>query len=180
VSAEPVVIVDHDARWFDDFDVAAAELRGALRPWIVDIEHIGSTAVAALAAKPIIDIQVAVVSLDVDTQIVAAVEALGYTYVPEYERELPNRRYFRRTSSTGVTTHHVHLVERTDHEWWDRHIRFRDWLRAHPDDRDRYAALKRALAAEYRDDRDGYTEVKSGFIDSVVERANYSARSTSL
>lgn len=179
MSAEPVVIVDHDVRWFDAFDVAAAELRGALKPWIVDIEHIGSTAVAGLAAKPIIDVQVGVVSLDAGSRLVAAVEALGYVYVSEYERELPNRRYFRRTSLTGVTTHHVHLVERTDHEWWDRHIQFRDWLRAHPDDRDRYAALKRSLAREHRDDRDSYTEAKSAFIDSVVERANGSSRSTS-
>jgi hypothetical protein len=108
VSAEPVVIVDHDARWFEAFDVAAAELRDALRRWVVEIEHIGSTAVVGLAAKPIIDIQVGVVSLDVSPQIVAAVEALGYVYVPDFERELPNRRYFRRTSPIGVTTHHVH------------------------------------------------------------------------
>ena len=172
VSAEPVVIVDRDARWLKAFDEAAAELRDALRRWVVEIEHIGSTAVVGLAAKPIIDIQVGVVSLDVSHQIVAAVEALGYVYVPDFERDLPNRRYFRRTSPIGVTTHHVHLVERTDHEWWDRHIRFRDWLRAHPDDRDRYAALKRSLAIEHRDDRDGYTEAKSAFIASVVERAN--------
>ena len=175
MSAEPVVIADHDARWLKAFDVAAAELRDALRRWVVEIEHIGSTAVVGLAAKPIIDIQVGVVSLDVSPQIVAAVEALGYVYVPDFEGELPNRRYFRRTSPTGVTTHHVHLVERTDHEWWDRHIRFRDWLRAHPDDRDRYAALKRSLATEHRDDRDGYTEAKSAFIASVVERANYAS-----
>ncbi len=95
VSAEPVVIVDHGARWFEAFDGAAAELRDALGPWIVKIEHVGSTAVVGLAAKPIIDIQVGVVSLDVNPQIVAAVEALGYVYVPDFERELPNRRYFR-------------------------------------------------------------------------------------
>jgi GrpB-like predicted nucleotidyltransferase (UPF0157 family) len=106
-------------------------------------------------------------------QIVAAVEALGYVYVPEFEHVLPNRRYFRRTSPVGVTTHHVHLVERADHEWWDRHIRFRDWLRAHPKDRDRYAALKRSLATEHRDDRDSYTEGKSAFIASVVESTKH-------
>lgn len=175
MSAEPVVIADHDARWFEAFDVAAAELSAALRPWVVAIEHIGSTAVAGLAAKPIIDIQVGVVSLNASDQIVAAVEALGYVYVPEFERELPNRRYFRRTSTIGVTTHHVHLVERADHEWWDRHIQFRDWLRGHPDDRDRYAALKHSLATEHRNDRVGYTEAKSAFIASVIERANHAS-----
>lgn len=110
------------------------------RSWFVEIEHVGSTAVAGLAAKPIIDIQVGVASLDDSTRIVAAVEALGYVYVPEFERELPNRRFFRRASPTGITTHHVHVVERTDHEWWDRHIWFRDWLRTHPEDRDRGTA----------------------------------------
>lgn len=175
MNAEPVVIVDHDARWFQAFDVAAAELCAALEPWVVAVEHIGSTAVVGLAAKPIIDIQVGVTSLDASSQIVSAVEVLGYVYVPEHERELPNRRYFRRTSSVGVTTHHVHLVERGDHEWWDRHIRFRDWLRTHPDDRDRYAALKRSLAIEHRDDRDGYTQAKSAFIASVIERANHAS-----
>lgn len=169
--AEPVVIVDHDPHWSNAFAVAAADLRAALEPWVVEIEHIGSTAVNGLAAKPIIDIQVGVVSLDDSARIVAAVEALGYDYVPEFERELPNRRYFRRRSSIGITTHHVHLVERTDHEWWDRHIWFRDWLRTHPDDRDRYAQLKRSLVTAYRDDRTGYTEAKSTFITSILERA---------
>jgi GrpB-like predicted nucleotidyltransferase (UPF0157 family) len=63
VSAEPVVIVDHDAHWCVAFDSAAADLRDALRAWVVEIEHIGSTAVVGLAAKPIIDIQVGVVGL---------------------------------------------------------------------------------------------------------------------
>ncbi len=172
MSAEPVVIVDHDPRWCEASDVAASDLSDALRPWVVDVEHIGSTAVAGLAAKPIIDIQVGVVTLEASAEIVAAVEALGYVYVPEYERELPDRRYFRRTSPTRVTTHHLHLVERTDLEWWDRHIRFRDWLRAHPDDRDRYAALKHSLATAHRNDRASYTEAKSAFIAGVLERAS--------
>lgn len=165
------MIVDHDPNWSNAFDLAAAELGSALEPWAVEIEHIGSTAVDGLAAKPIIDIQVGVVSLDDSARIVAAVEALGYDYIPEFERDLPNRRYFRRRSSIGITTHHVHLVERTDHEWWDRHIWFRDWLRTHPDDRDRYAQLKRSLATAHHDDRAGYTEAKSSFITSVLERA---------
>lgn len=82
MKAEPVVIVDHDARGLEAFDEAAAELRDALRRWVVEIEHIGSTAVVGLPAKPIIDIQVGVVSLDASPKIVAAVEALGYVYVP--------------------------------------------------------------------------------------------------
>ena len=171
MSAASIVIVDHDERWGEAFASAAADLRVVLEPWVVDIEHIGSTSVPGLAAKPVIDIQVGVTSLEASARIVAAVERLGYVYVPEFERDLPKRRYFRRVSSAGRSTHHVHLVERTDHEWWHRHIRFRDWLRTHPDDRDRYAALKRSLAAEYRDDKEGYTEAKTAFIAGIVDCA---------
>ncbi len=166
------MIIDHDECWFEAFDAAAAELNDALGAWVVEVEHIGSTAVAGLAAKPIIDILVGVTSLEDSARIVAAVEGLGYEYVPEFELHLPNRRYFRRTSSVGVRTHHLHVVERNDHDWWNRHIRFRDWLRAHSDDRDRYAALKRSLAAEHRYDRHGYTEAKRAYIAEIVERAD--------
>ncbi len=172
MTADPIVIVGYDESWPAAFDVAAAELRVVLEPWIVDIEHIGSTAVPGLAAKPVIDIQVGVESLRATPQIVAAIEGLGYEYVADFERELPNRRYFRRSSGTGVSTHHIHLVERSDHGWWDGHILFRDWLRAHVADRDRYAELKRSLAVDYRDDRAGYTDAKSAFITGIVERAS--------
>jgi GrpB-like predicted nucleotidyltransferase (UPF0157 family) len=94
--ADPVEIVAYDPRWRAAFEEAAEELRSALLPWLVALEHIGSTAVPGLAAKPVIDIQVGVRSLAHSGQIVAAVEALDYEYVPEFEADLPNRRYFRR------------------------------------------------------------------------------------
>ena len=171
-TVDPIVIVDYDESWPDAFVVAAAELRVALEPWIVEVEHVGSTAVPGLAVKPVIDIQVGVKTLRATPEIVAAIGALGYEYVSEFERELPNRRYFRRLSATGVRTHQIHLVERSDHGWWDRHILFRDWLRAHAIDRNRYAELKRALAVEYRNDRAGYTDAKSAFIAGIVEQAS--------
>lgn len=88
------MIVDHDARWCEAFDRAATELHDALGRWVVEIEHIGSTAVVGLAAKPIIDIQVGVVSLDTSAQIVAAVEALGYDEASRRLRSMvPSRRY---------------------------------------------------------------------------------------
>jgi GrpB-like predicted nucleotidyltransferase (UPF0157 family) len=77
VSAEPVVIVDHDARWFEAFDSAAADLRDVLLPWVVEIEHIGSTAVVGLAAKPIIDIQVGVVILGASRRLLPQLKRWG-------------------------------------------------------------------------------------------------------
>lgn len=171
VGAEPVEIVDYDPGWPARYDRAADELRHALEPWLIAIEHVGSTAVPGLPAKPVIDIQVGVTSLRHSELIVSAVEDLGYEYVPAYEAELPNRRYFRRWSSTGRRTHQIHLVEHSDRRWWDRHVAFRDWLRTHPTDRDRYAELKRRLATEFRYDRVGYTDAKGQFVREIEHRA---------
>lgn len=167
---DPIEVVAYDERWVNSFVVAERELRVSLARFVLQIEHVGSTAVPGLAAKPVIDIQVGVRTLDDSAEIVAAVESLGYEYVPEFEDELPDRRYFRRWTD-GRRSHQVHLVERSNTEWWDRHVRFRDWLRAHDDDRDRYAELKLSLAATYRNDRSAYTDAKSEFIRAVEEKS---------
>jgi GrpB-like predicted nucleotidyltransferase (UPF0157 family) len=171
VSRDLIEVVEADAAWVDQYAEASHDLVRVLAPWLIDIAHIGSTAVPGLAAKPIIDIQIGVRSLECSDDIVSAVESLGYEYVPEYEDELPDRRYFRR-SSGGRRTHHVHVVERSNTTWWDRHVGFRDWLRTHPEDRDRYAALKRQLAEEYGSHRRGYTEAKTAFIAEIEEKAS--------
>jgi GrpB-like predicted nucleotidyltransferase (UPF0157 family) len=170
MAGNPIEVVAYDEHWAENFAVAERELRVALALFVLDIEHIGSTAVPGLAAKPVIDIQVGVRGLDDSAEIVAAVESLGYEYVPEFEDELPDRRYFRRWAD-GRRTHQAHLVERSNTEWWDRHIRFRDWLRSHDDDRDRYAILKLKLAAAHRDDRRAYTDAKSDFIRRIEEKS---------
>jgi GrpB-like predicted nucleotidyltransferase (UPF0157 family) len=167
---EPIEVVAYDESWVEHFAVAERELRVALAPFVVEIEHIGSTAVPGLAAKPVIDIQVGVQTLDDSAEIVSAVESLGYEYVPEFEDELPDRRYFRRWAD-GHRSHQIHLVERSNTEWWDRHVRFRDWLRDHDDDRLRYAELKMNLASTHRDDRRAYTDAKSGFIRAIEQKS---------
>jgi len=166
---DPVEIADPDPAWAAQGEAACAEVHDALAPFVVEVQHIGSTSVPGLPAKPVIDLLVGVRSLDDSPAIVAAVTGLGYEYVPEFEDELPNRRYFRRFAGE-VRTHQVHLVERTDAEWWDRHVAFRDWLRTHPEDRDAYAELKRALADRHRHDRAAYTDAKSDFIHAVERR----------
>jgi GrpB-like predicted nucleotidyltransferase (UPF0157 family) len=168
--ADAVEIVDYDARWPGEYEDAAGEIRAALAPWILEVAHIGSTAVPGLPAKPVIDMLVGVKELSATPDIVVALQDLDYEYVPALEVELPFRRYFRRWAN-GRRTHQIHLVERSNTEWWDRHIAFRDWLRAHPDDRDRYAALKRSLAAAYRWDRLAYTDAKTEFVGSIVNRS---------
>ncbi len=170
VDGDPIEVVAYDPNWADRFAAAERELRAALAPFVVEIEHIGSTAIPGLAAKPVIDIQVGVQTLADTPEIVSAMQSLGYEYVPELEDQLPDRRYFRRWAD-GRRSHHVHLVERSNTDWWDRHVRFRDWLRNHDDDRDRYAELKVKLAATYRDDRWAYTDAKSDFVRAIGQKS---------
>jgi GrpB-like predicted nucleotidyltransferase (UPF0157 family) len=167
--ADPIEIVDYDPAWVERYRAEEAAIRRALKPWLRDIEHIGSTAVPGLAAKPVIDIQVAVESLSATLDLVTALRSLGYEYVPELEADLPQRRYFRRVVD-GRRTDQIHVVEQADHEWWGRHVAFRDWLRGHPADRDSYADLKRSLATRFRDDRAAYTDAKTEFVQAI-ERA---------
>jgi len=176
-SDEPIEIADYDPRWPRVFSLEAPQIVESLGSHLLGIEHIGSTAVVGLAAKPIVDIQVGVRSLDATPEIVAALEGLGYTYHPEYETELPNRRFFRKTSA-GRLSHQVHVVEYSDKEWWVRHLAFRDWLREHPSDRRDYEALKRELAVRYRDDRSGYTEAKAAFVNRLTGDALQEAAGT--
>jgi GrpB-like predicted nucleotidyltransferase (UPF0157 family) len=166
---DPVEIVEADPAWAAMGEAAIVEVTAALGRHVVEVQHIGSTAVPGLAAKPVIDLLVGVRSLGDSPAIVEAVTGLGYEYVPELEDELPDRRYFRRFTD-GVRSHQVHLVERADAGWWDRHVAFRDWLRTHDDDRDAYAALKRRLAVEHRHDRVAYTDAKSDFVHDVERR----------
>jgi GrpB-like predicted nucleotidyltransferase (UPF0157 family) len=126
--------------------------------------------VPGLAAKPVIDIMVGVKSLDDTPILVERLEAVGYEYVPELEQQLPSRRYFRKLRR-GRRTHQIHLVERSDAAFWDRHILFRDYLRRHPGVADEYARLKQELSGRFRDYRTAYTEAKTAFIREVVRRA---------
>ena len=96
-------------------------------------------------------------------------EDIGYEYVPEYEDELPERRYFRK-GSVENRTHHLHMVE-IGSEFWTSHIRFRDYLRDHPGAVEDYKTLKHFLVERFRGDRDAYTESKADYIRSILARA---------
>jgi GrpB-like predicted nucleotidyltransferase (UPF0157 family) len=148
------------------FDTVRDELSSALVPIEATIEHIGSTSVPGLAAKPVIDVLVGVrVLADVESKI-AALGACGYGYVQKYERELPTRRYFLKSSVSSLRVH-VHAVERGS-RLWREHLGFRDALRMDPGLRVRYQQLKLQLAAVHADDKSAYTAAKAPFIQSVL------------
>ena len=159
-------VVDWRPEWPDTFKRECIRLAGVFEGEPVEIEHVGSTSVPGLAAKPIIDICVGVERLRVVERRLAAFEALGYTYVPEHEYSMPERRYFRRPFQ-HPRTYHVHCFVLGSSEW-NRHILFRDRLRASTALVDAYGELKRELARDFAGDRTGYTEAKSAFIASAL------------
>jgi GrpB-like predicted nucleotidyltransferase (UPF0157 family) len=161
-----VHLLDYQPEWPSHFMTASAELFEALAHARPRIEHIGSTAVSGLCAKPVVDILLGVCDLaDVESRI-DALAALGYRYRPEYEAEIPQRRYFVRPE--GVLPRiHVHAVL-LDSSLWSEHIAFRDVLRSRPELAAEYGALKRALAARFANDKAAYTEAKAPFIANVL------------
>lgn len=175
-SSQPIVIADYDPHWPRHFEAERDLIVRACGPEaFVAIEHIGSTAVPGLAAKPIIDIMAGVRALNLVTGLIGSLGSIGYQYVPEYEVDMPERRYFRKDVG-GRRAFHLHVVEHGG-EFWERHLLFRDFLRTHPDAARAYERLKRALAAEYsaRSDRAGYTEAKTDFIRAIEEQARAEA-----
>jgi GrpB-like predicted nucleotidyltransferase (UPF0157 family) len=166
-----VQIVDYDPGWPAMFEAEKKSVLQTAGAWLVDIQHVGSTSVPSLAAKPVIDMMAAVASLDEAQHIIQPLAALGYDYVPEYEVEMPERRYFRKgRRGRDGDKYHLHVVQ-MDGAFWRRHLAFRDYLRAHPDTARQYAELKRRLAAEHGTDVDGDTDAKSEFILGIQEKA---------
>jgi GrpB-like predicted nucleotidyltransferase (UPF0157 family) len=185
-AARPLVIADYDPAWLRRFEEERAMLyRACGRDAFVRIEHVGSTAVPGLAAKPIIDIMPGVRSLDDFAKHIPAIEALGWQYAPEMELPdpalndpgMPFRRYFRKFVD-GVRVGHMHTVEYGS-DFWREHLMFRNYLRVHPDDARAYADLKRKLADNYNrtmladnvNVNVGYTDNKTEFIEAIKARA---------
>lgn len=168
-SPHPVLVVAYDPRWPALFEQERARLEAGLGALCLAVEHVGSTAVPGLAAKPVIDIALGIPSLDRTEELVEKMVAMGYGYVPQFESAMPTRRYFHRPSY-AAHTHHVHAWS-LDELRTRPELAFRDYLRAHADTAAEYAALKRHLAERFREDREGYTLAKGDFIRAVVERA---------
>jgi len=166
VSSEaPIELVPYSPEWPARFESEAALLRVALAQWLVaDLEHIGSTAVPGLAAKPIIDIMGPVATLQDSLAAIGAAQRLGYCYFP-YKPEVMH--WFCKPSPE-FRTHHLHLVPHDSPLWHDR-LAFRDALRSDSQLAAQYRELKFKLAATHRLDREAYTDGKSSFVQSVLQ-----------
>lgn len=160
-----VKLVPHATTWRARF---LRESRLLMKlPEVVAVEHIGSTSVPGLRAKPIIDILVGVQSITAFRRHLSKVERLGYRQKKNVK--YANRRYFFTRGSEQRRTVHVH-VERYQGTKWKHNIFFRDWLRTHPRDRRRYEVLKVRLASAHPKEREQYTKGKKAFISSILKR----------
>jgi GrpB-like predicted nucleotidyltransferase (UPF0157 family) len=165
---KPITIVDYDLRWPLWYEEEKARLIKALALLEVRIEHIGSTAVPGLAAKPILDISLALADREQIEPYCAALRALGYAEIPI------NPMFERRMFSKGVYnegSHHLHVTTYGTAVWVEP-ILLRDYLRAHPAVAARYAAVKRAAAAQHQHDLNGYHDQKSELITQIMEQAH--------
>ena len=165
-----IVVSDYDPTWPVAFERERAALADAFGPMVAAVEHVGSTAVPGLAAKPIIDLLVGVRSLsEARLRCVAPLQGLGYTYLPEYETWLPGELFFRKAIH-GPWTHHAHVMEASNPRWGE-FLLFRDYLRGHPDVAVAYGSLKKSLALEFGEDIAGFRDAKHPFVQAVIARA---------
>ncbi|MBI5287615.1 MAG: GrpB family protein [Chloroflexi bacterium] len=175
-----IVIADYYPSWPERFEAERDLIYATCgRDAFTRIEHMGSTAVPGLAAKPIIDMMPGIRALDDARALVPKLKGIGYAYVPEFEQDTPSgpgiplRRYFRKDVD-GARAFHMHMVEQGS-DFWVRHLRFRNYLRAFPGEARAYAELKRDLAAEFNarlaaesDTNVGYTDRKTEFVERCM------------
>lgn len=159
-----VKIVGHSPSWARLFAVEKQILESIIGEFVLQIEHIGSTAVKNLDAKPIIDIAVAVEKISDAQKCVAPLKNAGYTY--KGENGIAGRHYLSKGEQRR--THHLHIVEQSS-GLWREHLKFRDSLRAGKEIARKYAKLKRDLATRFPFDRESYTNGKAAFIQQVLQ-----------
>jgi len=163
----PVQIVSYDPSWPSLFDQERDLLERTIASWLTGpIEHIGSTAVPGLVAKPVIDIMAPVESLAASRQAISVLARSAYYYYP-YRSD--TEHWFCKPSPV-YRTHHLHLIPSGGQAWTDALV-FRDYLRGDPEIAAEYAALKQRLAKQYQFDREAYTEAKFPFIQRVLRLA---------
>ncbi len=160
----PIELVAYDPTWPSRFELERKILERALSRWLAgDIEHIGSTAIPMLAAKPVIDIMAPVRSLELSRNAIPAAEAVGYVH-SSYQAEVMH--WFCKPSSVH-RTHHLHLVP-FGSSLWQQRLAFRNSLRGNPTFAAEYSELKSRLALQFSHDREAYTRGKAAFVQRVL------------
>jgi GrpB-like predicted nucleotidyltransferase (UPF0157 family) len=162
----PITIEDYNPLWPEEFEMLRSGVALVLDDLATAIEHVGSTAVPGLAAKPIIDIDILLRSANDLPLVCTRLGSLGYEH--RGDLGVAGREAFR--TPPGQIAHHLYVCPPGGREY-TRHIAFRDYLRSHPEDASAYDALKRNLADKFAADREAYTQGKTEFVRQILRRA---------
>ncbi len=162
-----ITVLPYDRAWEKDFQDISSELQIALGSLALSIEHVGSTAVPGLSAKPIIDIDVVIPDYSVFDAVLSALSAIGYQH--EGDLGIAGREAFKYTGKEHLRTHHLYVCPRDSAEL-RRHIAFREYLRAHPEAAAEYSRIKEEGAALYPYDMEKYLAHKSPFIQNIYRK----------
>ncbi len=164
-----IEIVEYNPEWAKKFEEIKSVFFKSFGDKIAAIEHIGSTSVPGLGAKPIIDVLLGVINLKDADAIIPGMINLGFEYISKYEDVMPYRRYFvKKINENDI--YHIHTVE-TNSEFWKRHLLFRDYLRQNPDVMDEYYDLKIELSNREWNDSNDYADAKTEFIRNIENKA---------
>jgi GrpB-like predicted nucleotidyltransferase (UPF0157 family) len=162
------VITDYDPSWPTTFQTLRVSLESILGGLALGIEHVGSTSVPGLPAKPIIDLDVVVRGRSEAASAIERLTSAGYTHLGDLG--VSGREAFE--SPEGSPEHHLYVCQMDSREL-RRHIAFRDYLRLHPDVAEEYGKLKQSLARKFREDREAYTEAKTAFVEQTLKDAGW-------
>lgn len=166
-----ITIADYDPQWPEIFEKEREFIDEVLSDLDYRIEHIGSTSIEGLGAKPVIDILLGLENFESDNEkLVELMTGAGYNYIDTFENIMPYRRYFNKKSEGEVTGYHVHSVQ-TGGWFWNRHIAFRNYLRENEAVRDEYYKVKIELSKKVWDEKNDYAWAKTDFIVPVQEKA---------
>lgn len=162
-----IVVTEYSPEWAAEFERESEMIKNILKDNCVAIHHIGSTAVAGLKAKPIIDMMPIVADLRKVDALASEFEKIGYEYLGEFG--IAGRRYLRKGGAER--THQIHIFEATNHADIERHLAVRDYLRAHNEAAEEYGNLKETLARKFPYDIDAYCDGKDEFVKKLEKTA---------
>ena len=159
-----VYVEPYNPEWKKDFERIKNEINSAIGDLIVGIEHVGSTSVEGLSAKPCIDIDIVIRDYSVFDELVRLLDAIGYIH--EGDLGIKDRQAFKYTDKPHLRSHHLYVCPQNSEEL-KRHVAFRDYLRAHPNARAKYSAVKEKAAELFPNDINGYMAYKSSCIEEL-------------
>jgi len=161
-----VMVLPYDEAWKSAFEKIKEEIEAAIGDLIIGIEHVGSTSVEGLSAKPCIDIDVIIKDYSIFDAVVSRLEAIGYTH--EGNLGIKDREAFKYSDKPHLLKHHLYVCPQNSEEL-HRHITFRDFLRSNPEAAKKYGSVKETAARLFPDDIDRYIEYKSPCIEEFYE-----------